>query len=221
MVRVPCGRFVMGSDPDEGPSEEQPEHVVRVSTFCIDRTEVTQGAWAECVARGACADLPADCDAARGADHPVVCVTPEDAETYCRSLGRRLPREAEWEKAARGGCEIAAPEGCGSEDERTYPWGEEAPTCDRANLWPRELPEPCVGAPDVVGARRAGASPYGALDMAGNVAEWALDDEDSFPQGQAFARGDYFRSSARTLRVAARAVKHADPTTGFRCAWTP
>jgi len=194
---------------------------VRVLTFCIDATEVTQEAWAACVVRGPCPAMPDDCDAPRGPDYPVVCVSPEAAHEYCRSVGKRLPTEAEWEKAARGGCEIIAPETCGPEDERTYPWGDDPPTCEHANFWPREQPEPCSGTPDVVGVRPSGASPYGALDLAGNVREWVFEPEGDFTPDQSFARGGHFRSSARAIRAASRTIMRRDRTVGFRCAVTP
>jgi formylglycine-generating enzyme required for sulfatase activity len=159
MVGVPAGEFIMGSPAGEGADDEHPQHTVSLDAFWIDRTEVTNAQYRGCLDAGACAKPQYWGDSAYDADgQPVVGVVWNDAEAYCKWAGARLPTEAEWEKAARG------------TDGRVYPWGNEDPTCERANY-----NTDCVGKPALTGSYPASASPYGALDMAGNVWEWVAD----------------------------------------------
>ena len=159
MVFVPAGEFAMGSD--DGSESEKPVHIVELDGFWIDQTEVTSGMYAQCVDAGACSPQeesnPTQVDTARYDVYPVINVSWFQANDYCNWIGGRLPTEAEWEKAARG------------DDGRLYPWGDDEPTCRLANYWT------CVNRISAVGSYPAGASPYGALDMAGNVWEWTAD----------------------------------------------
>jgi formylglycine-generating enzyme required for sulfatase activity len=200
-VLVPAGAFRMGSPPEDKDADpdERPVRLVRLSTFCMDRTEVTVVSYARCAAAGACSpaskvvvskNLAASdiqfwsrfCNAGiegRG-DHPVNCVDWHQAGAYCRWAGGRLPTEAEWEYAARGA------------DGRRYPWGDEVPTASRLNACGVEcgVKAKALGArADLtmytgndgaettapVGSYPDGKSPFGVLDMAGNVWEWTRD----------------------------------------------
>ena len=189
MVHVRGGTFLMGSPPWVG-DDEHPQHTVTLRGYCIDRTEVTVAAYTRCVASGKCtapaepAKLGGDrlCNGTRGdrQDHPVNCVDWNQAKAYCAWANRRLPSEAEWEYAARGG------------EGSTYPWGSEAPSARRLNACGSECrargKQLGPGASKVmyedtdgweatapVGSFPGGASPFGALDMAGNVWEWTAD----------------------------------------------
>ena len=160
MVKVPAGEFLMGStDADsEALADEKPQHTVYLDGFWIDQTEVSNARYRKCVEAGECEEPGYWDDSGFNApEQPVVGVNWHQAKTYCEWAGKRLPTEAEWEKAARG------------TDGRKYPWGDSAPDCDKAQY------SACEGTTVVVGSKPAGASPYGALDMAGNVWEWCQD----------------------------------------------
>jgi formylglycine-generating enzyme required for sulfatase activity len=163
MLLVPGGAFVMGCDAG-GQEDERPAHWVTLQSFFLDRTEVTNRAYGACVSAGKCrAPAPATAghghfgpDAAfRGPEQPVSSISWDDARGYCTFTGKRLPTEAEFERAARG------------DDQRTFAWGNEPPSPERAVFGASRT------AP--VGTHPAGAGPYGHLDLAGNVWEW-LDD---------------------------------------------
>ena len=188
-VRVPAGDFVMGND--AGESYERPSHEVTLDEFWIKQTEVTNAEYSRCVEAGAC--TPTDfyrLHDSRFANHPVVNINWQQANDYATWAGGRLPTEAEWEKACRG------------TDQRLYPWGNETPDATRLNYAGSG-----IGDTTEVGSYPAGASPYGALDMAGNVWEWVGDwyGESYYSQSPASnpegpANGDYrvWRSSAWT-----------------------
>ena len=164
LVWAPPGTFQMGSEAEK----EQPVHEVRLTRgFWLGKTEVTLGQYrAYCTAAGA---TPPETEA--GDDHPATHVSWDDAQAFCQWAGLRLPSEAEWEWAARGG------------DGRSYPWGNEEPGTTRAN-WKGAEDGHEKTAP--VGSFPAGASPIGALDMGGNVVEWVEDwYADGYPAGAA------------------------------------
>ena len=162
MLLVPAGTFTMGAD-EGGEEDERPAHKVTLAAFWLDKTEVTQKAYAECVAKKACREpdygqLAQYGSRFRGPNKPVVTVSWSDSRAYCTFLGRRLPREAEFERAVRG------------DDSRPFPWGTEAPTKERSVFG--------QSSPEDVGSRPAGRGPYGHDDLAGNVWEWMEDEYD-------------------------------------------
>jgi formylglycine-generating enzyme required for sulfatase activity len=173
MVYVPAGEFIMGSTDEDVDAvmgecpgcmqasftDESPQHSVYLDAFWIDQTEVTNAQYEKCLEAGSCKEPQCwDEKDYNSPEQPVVCVTWDDAQAYAIWAGGRLPTEAEWEKAARG------------TDGRLYPWGNHF-DCAMANL--AGCPGPFAAEP--VGSYPAGASPYGALDMAGNVSEWVAD----------------------------------------------
>ncbi len=170
MLLVPAGSFTMGADTG-GEQDEHPAHRVTLPAFWLDRTEVTNAAYDACVRAKACRVNDRHVASRRHAgpdarflspNKPVVGVSWDDATAYCAWRGARLPREAEFERAERG------------DDDRTYPWGNEPPTPDRA-VYGRPLG---VGSTDDVGTHPAGRGPYGHEDLAGNVWEWQQDEYD-------------------------------------------
>ncbi len=156
MVDVPAGWFLMGSD--DGRRANGPEHHTYLDAFAIDRTEVTIDAFRQFIEQTGYIALGwSDSLLSENPNKPMVGVLWRDAQAYCKWAGKRLPTEAEWEKAAR------------SEDGRRYPWGDQWDPA-RANTL-----ESGIGDVVAVGSYPSAASPYGALDMAGNAAEWVYD----------------------------------------------
>jgi formylglycine-generating enzyme required for sulfatase activity len=218
LMYVPQGGFEMGSN--DGDDDERPVHTVWLDAFWIDQTEVTNAMYAKCVADGLCkSSRCADNIDFIGAGQPVVGVDWNDANSYCEWGGRRLPTEAEWEKAARGMLG------------RSYPWGEGI-DCDKANYGS------CKWKTVEVGSYPDGASPYGALDMAGNAWEWVADwygetyylsSPDRAPSGPSIGdsrvlRGGSWGNDGVYVRFSCRlwgAPDRWNCYNGFRCAVSP
>jgi len=214
MVLVPAGNFIMGSL--DGDADEAPSHRVWLPAFYIDKFEVTHEQYARFIAetkRSAPIDWPNGTMPAKLAKHPVVNVTLADAEAYAKWAGKRLPTEAEWEKAARG------------TNGNIYPWGNEPKktatgTDAKEHTWP-------------VGSFADDVSPCGAIDMAGNVWEWTASWYDRYPGSDAVElefgkkyrviRGggaiDYYgKPSTKRCATRGRAMPYATyDGLGFRC----
>jgi formylglycine-generating enzyme required for sulfatase activity len=207
---VPPGPFLMGSASTHAGADEQPVHVVELSGYCLDVHELRDG---NTVIEG---------------------ITHDDAAARCTTLGKALPTEAQWEKAARGGCELGgSPTACDAGDLRPYPWGDDAPTCEHANhqLSAGGPPRMCVGAADTV-ARNTG--PYGHAELAGNVWEWVADryhphvyrrdppriDPTGPAEGELFVlRGGGWNTFSTNMRVANRLSSNLEGSAvGVRCA---
>ena len=200
---VPAGLFMMGND--EGWAGQKPAHEVRLDAFWVDETEVTNQMYALCVRAGSCR-LPEDVTSytrdqyfldPRYAEFPVVRVSWHDADDYCRWAGRSLPSEPQWEKAARG------------TDGRLYPWGNNGPDQSLVNNVDVSFLDDTVQ----VGSYPQGASPYGALDMAGNAWEWTADWFAVYPGGDPEASVN-FGQLYRVLRGGSF-VDTADATTRY------
>jgi len=157
---IPKGEFAMGIV-HESKVVSSPQHIVYLNAFWMDRVEVTNAMYLKCMRATGCAAPAAHNTYYNNwiyRDHPIVYITWDQASIYCLWAGRRLPTEAEWEKAARG------------TDGRMYPWGNEAPSPRLANFSSALIGES-------VSSYRypLGASPYGVLNMSGNVREWVAD----------------------------------------------
>lgn len=219
MVTIPTTEFTMGDR--NGEPDEYPERQVQLDAYRIDQMEVSNAAYRMCIRAKACDAAPYLEDTVLGQpNHPVVGVTWEDAQRFCRWVNKRLPTEAEWELAARG------------PNLRKWPWRgafdvEYANTVLQGDLHDQTAP---------VDAYPSGESPFGLLNVAGNAAEWTADfydpthyrttDQTRNPEGpqsgrERVVRGGSYRESSHLARVSARRGKlptESDNTIGFRCA---
>ena len=234
MVLVPAGEFIMGSN--EGNVDEKPAHQVYLDAYYIDKHEVTIGQYGEFLDVNSFDPPPLWTTMAQPSyeNRPVVNVDWKDASNYCKWAGKRLPTEAEWEKAARG------------TDGRLYPWGNDPPSPARANFGKDRDKWNNHEALVPVGQMKEGKSPYGVYDLAGNVWEWVNDwyDPDYYaaspsrnPQGPISGkfkviRGGSWDLAPERLRSAQRDLNVPTTTdydspayrnfnSGFRCAKNP
>ena len=222
MVAIPAGPFTRGTT--AGGYDEQPVRPIQLDAYSIDKYEVTNHHYAAFVAAtshrkaGPPSRYAKNMARMRGANQPVVYVSWEDAEAYCRWKGKRLPTEAEWEKAMRG------------TDARLWPWGNDVDPL--ASNWAVARDGYDVAAP--VGSFKRDVSPFGVADGAGNVLEWVADwygedayrnPVDSNPKGPEFGtfkvlRGGGYTTSGTDVRVTSRSKMvpdFRDETIGFRC----
>ena len=226
MALIPAGEFQMGDE--SGESDEKPVHTVYLNAFYMDIYEVTNALYEQCVQAGVCSPPENTSSYQRDsyygnteyADYPVIHVDWEQARTFCEDWrGARLPTEAEWEKAARGGLEG-----------RLYPWGDEEPVCQKGAQNGANFTECTSDDTEAVGSYAANG--YGLFDMAGNVWEWVWDwygayssSSSSNPQGPDSGSSRVLRGGAWSafpigLRVAPRLYYYPDPLShslGFRC----
>lgn len=230
MVNIPAADVWLGSlEPSTKTIVEKPRHLVHMNAFAIDYAEVTVEQYRECVSKRGCT-VPAaavemgrlteaqratasslcNWDKSEKATHPMNCVDWNQASAYCAWAGRRLPTDDEWEYAARG------------KDARTYPWGSEPPS--KQLCWNRREPLSGTCAP---GSFYAGRSPFGVVDMAGNVSEWTMtmtsaDENDGTNGSTRNCRGgSWHDGEVAAVRSAGRlGLKPTtrSPDLGFRCA---
>lgn len=227
MIRVPAGKFTRGSD--DGDKDERPKRNIYLSEYYIDAYEIRVDQYKECVNFGSCSKPDLNCGSDKTNNwisndrdkHPINCISWIQADRYCRWANKRLPTEAEWEKAARG------------TDNRTYPWGDQSLSCDYAVMSAGGLG--CgKGTTWPVGSKPQGSSPYGVHDMSGNVWEWVADrySADAYqsaperdPEGpqsgsERVYRGGGFGGNISRLRSASRfggEPTYANADLGFRC----
>jgi hypothetical protein len=210
MARVPGGPFWVGSPGATGAPEETPRHKTALAPFCIDLTEVTVDAYASCVKNGACTDARGKsrtCNARRNdrGEHPVNCVDWHQALAYCQWRKRRLPTEAEWEYAARGG-----------EQYLKYPWGDAKP--DGRACWKAATTCP---------VKTFAPGAFGVYDMSGNLWEWTASGFGDYPWPpqapvlRVYRGGSYSRRFEKWMQPRLRnrwGPRDSGSHLGFRCA---
>ncbi|MBU1430868.1 formylglycine-generating enzyme family protein [Myxococcota bacterium] len=176
-IKINSGVFEMGAD--DGEADEAPVHTVSVPSFELSRAEITVAEYTACVDAGRCAApwRGEGCNWGEPArqDHPINCINQHDALSFARWVGGRLPTEAEWEYAARGRGRAVR-----------YPWGAEAPTCERAVFSVGGVPRLATHGCDrrqtwPVCAKPKGTTPEGLCDMAGNLWEWVEGEKCPYP----------------------------------------
>ena len=235
MVYVPAGTFTMGLD--GGYFDAGPAHQVFLDAYWMDKFEVTNTQYQKCVSAGVCIEPLVSKSFSRFdyytddkyKNYPVIHVDWYQAKAYCEWVGGDLPTEAQWENAARG------------TDGRFYPWGNTTPSCRLANF---DAVDGCVGDTSEVGSFPNGTSPYGVMDMAGNVWEWVMDWYDKYyyetspsenptgPEegtyrvirGQSWAGRETSISAKVFMEMQNRRTKlpdYGDDVTGFRCVVSP
>jgi formylglycine-generating enzyme required for sulfatase activity len=232
-TRIPGATFLMGAPAGEGDADEHPQHAVAVGTFCMERLEVTVTQYQACVTAGMCiavkSDTSCNSNKADRGNHPVNCVSYPMALSYCNWAGGRLPTEAEWEYAARG------------TDGRRYAWGNSAPNPQLMNGCGDECVAYAARVPETktalfsgndgfeetapVGSYPRGASPFGLLDMTGNVYEWTASPYCTYPQHECTSNYRMYRGggwySSGGVSVTTRNGNNATETSvvvGIRCA---
>jgi len=244
MTVVPGGTFAMGCNPSvdlECEEDELPQRLVQLPAYWLDLFEVTVSSYKKCVTAGACAAPTSGTYLdSEGGSLPVTHVSHAEAKAFCAWQGKRLPTEAEWEKAARGGCDI---HGTGESQCKSntwkFPWGNDPVSCSNA-IYTGPLGMGCgAGTVWEVGSS-AGSGPYLQMNLAGNLAEWVDDlysatwysDNSSWTNpkgptsnsdGSRGLRGGSWLSFGRDVRAGNRSSAQPDSRNfyiGFRCART-
>jgi serine/threonine-protein kinase len=246
MLEIPSGDFLMGSIDGKDSEDAFPQHTVHLDTFLIDQTEVTNAMFSDFVQKTGYVTGPEQSGAAYiltssgwqnviGADwkhpqgpdssiegldnHPVVQISWDDASAYCTWAGKRLPTEAEWEKAARG------------IDGQAYPWGNEPPDGNLVNFadssttfdWSNKDTSDGYEFTAPVGSYPAGGSPFGVLDMSGNVWEWTADwyASDYYTTGQATNPTGPVSGDRHVIRGGSWSDEEINLRSDYRCSYCP
>lgn len=248
MVLVPQGTAWLGCNEnieDDCPAAELPYQEISTKAYYIDKFEVTVADFKKCIDAGSCGEEEFAYDTVKGNpycnlgagkdDHPMNCVSYFGAQAYCLYAGKRLPSEGEWEKAARGGCEIHGDESC-EENSYIYTWGNEGePSCSNVNMANSASDWGCGSdSTKVGGSYEAGKSPYGSYDMLGNLYEW-VDDKwsdnhsEAKPDGSSIGTasgegvvkgGGFMQTDPLQFRISFRARQYTEEilySRGFRC----